>query len=420
MLLDSVQLYIRYLGIIVQLGGSLVLLGLFLLLRRYTRRRRYFIEWGKAWVAVSLAMCAVVARYNLLPSVAAPVSGDDTLEVRALHATYLIARLIFLTYLILGTLIYVRGHRPKGFPLAAAGATIVYTVVTLAFAPDLNRITTFLAPVTLLAAGWCAGELLALPQPRRSLGSRVVAASFVSIGALWTLYFAAFGLVRAAGGDTSEPGFFAVVVNYAAYFDLLTYLALGYGMVVLLMEHAKREVDNAHAELAAAHDQLRRSSLYDTVTGSMNRRAFVEGLGLDVARATYGAVMMLDLDNLKRVNDQYGHAAGDRLLCHLVDVLRGELRASDKLYRWGGDEFLVVFPGADRARMQYRIETVLANAPVCVVPDSHATVRLLVSVGSARYTSADDMRKAIDRADAEMYRAKNRRKLGDVLPAANS
>jgi diguanylate cyclase (GGDEF)-like protein len=416
MLPRSVHPYITFLGTIVQLGGSLLLLGLFLLLRRYTRRRRYFLEWGKAWMAISLAMCAIVIRYNILPSVAA-VSGDDAIQVRSLYATYLVARLAFLAYLIQGTLIYVRGTRPRVFPAVAAVAAIVYTATALAFAPGLERIIAFLAPVTMFAAGWCAGELIALPHPRRSLGSRVVAGSFIALGILWALYLVAFGL--ASPGDVARTGFRSFIVVYATYFDLLAHLALGFGMVVLLMEHAKREVDNAHAELAVAHDQLRRSSLYDTVTGSMNRRAFVEGLGLDVARATFGAVMMLDLDNLKRVNDQYGHAAGDALLCHLVDVLRGELRASDKLYRWGGDEFLIVFPGADRARTQHRIETVLAEAPACLVPETETTVRLLVSVGTARYTSADDLRKAIDRADAEMYRAKSRRKIGDVMPVAN-
>jgi len=411
MLPQSVQPYIGLLGTIVQLGGSLLLLGLFLVLRRYARRRRYFIEWGKAWMAVSLAMLAMVIRYNLQP---APDLAGSAIQARALDATFLVARLIFLVYLVLGTRLYVRGSRPAQFPVVATAATVGYAAMTLVFAPDLDRVIALLGPVTMLVSGWCAGELIALPHPRRSLGSRIVAGSFVVLGALWSLYFIAFGLTAAGDADPAVLGFF---VSYAPLFDLLTHLALGFGMVVLLMEHAKREVDNAHAELAAAHDQLRRSSLYDTVTGSMNRRAFVEGLGLDVARATFGAVMMLDLDNLKRVNDQYGHAAGDALLCHLVDVLRAELRASDKLYRWGGDEFLIVFPGADRDRIQRRIERILADAPVCVVPNSQATVRLLVSVGSARYTSADDLRKAIDRADAEMYRAKNRRKLGDAIPA---
>ena len=144
------------------------------------------------------------------------------------------------------------------------------------------------------------------------------------------------------------------MVRYNPYFDLMGHLALGYGMVVLVMEDAKREVDNAHGELAVAHDQLRRASLYDSVTGSMNRRAFQEGLGLEAARATFGAVMMLDTDNLKAVNDQHGHAAGDALLRYLVEVIRSELRGSDKLYRWGGDEFLIVFPGSSATLVKRR------------------------------------------------------------------
>ena len=116
---------------------------------------------------------------------------------------------------------------------------------------------------------------------------------------------------------------------------------LGYAMVLVLMEDSKREFDDAQAELRVTHDQLRRAALYDSLTDSLNRRAFAEGVGLEMVRATFGTVVIADLDNLKLVNDRHGHMAGDQIIRRCADVLRATLRPYDKLYRWGGDEFLL-------------------------------------------------------------------------------
>jgi diguanylate cyclase len=181
-------------------------------------------------------------------------------------------------------------------------------------------------------------------------------------------------------------------------------------MIVMLMEDAKREVDDAHAELAVAHDHLRRSALLDPLTGALNRRAFSEGVGLEAIRASAGTVIVLDMDDLKAVNDAHGHAAGDELLRSLVETMRSTMRPSDRLYRWGGDEFLLVLPSAAPEEVLPVIRARIAAATPVSVGVPAEQVRAQVSTGAAAYSGGEALESAIQRADVDMYREKGRRK----------
>jgi len=255
--------------------------------------------------------------------------------------------------------------------------------------------------------GACAALLFTLPASRRTLGSVAGGGTFSLLAILWLLYGIAFGM-RAAGGTV--PAWSTAVISFNTYFDLLLNISLGFAMVVLLMEDAKREVDDAQAELRVAHDQLRRAALYDPLTDSLNRRAFEQGVGLEMARGTFGTVVIADLDNLKAVNDAFGHAAGDRLLRQCSDLLRSTLRPYDKLYRWGGDEFLLVIPSARGIDVEARLTEVLERAEPIEVANGANTMKLEVSLGAADYTSAEALEESIQLADQAMYRQKNRRK----------
>ena len=204
------------------------------------------------------------------------------------------------------------------------------------------------------------------------------------------------------------------VVSLNTYFDLTFNVMLGFGMIVVLMEDAKREVDDAQSQLEVSHDQLRRAALIDSLTDSLNRRAFAEGVGLDMARASFGAVVLADLDNLKQVNDRNGHSLGDALLRRCADTFRGALRPYDRLYRWGGDEFLLIMPSAHSTDVLNRLERVVTDAEP--VPGSRGSgpISLQVSLGAADYSSAEELTAAIEEADRAMYHEKMRRK-GDLV-----
>jgi diguanylate cyclase (GGDEF)-like protein len=195
---------------------------------------------------------------------------------------------------------------------------------------------------------------------------------------------------------------------------------LGAAMVVMRLEEEKREADDARAKLQVSHDRLRRASYSDVLTGVLNRRAFIEGMGIEAARAAFGAVALLDLDNLKHVNDAHGHAAGDALLRELADALRAGLRSSDALYRWGGDEFLLVLPKASAAEARRRVDEALTIAAEGVA-DAPSALHPSVSVGTAVYSGAEDLAAAIESADSDMYLEKRRRKaIGPSIPTLST
>ena len=403
---------VSFIGVVVQLGGELLLVLLFVLLRRYVLRRSYFAAWTGAWAFGALAIAALCTRYILMPQLVEQPIDESSAVVLALYLIYQVGKLTSLALLVAGTGMYVTGSRIVGSRLLVFGGALVYAIVSLIGAGgDLNQLVVWQAPVAVVALGAGAALLFTLPPSRRTLGSASGGGAFAALATLWLMYGIAFGI---ASSDGPEPAWATLIVRYNTYLDLLLNTALGFAMVVLLMEDAKREVDDAQSELRVQHDQLKRAALYDTLTDSLNRRAFAQGVGLEMARGTFGTVVILDLDNLKAVNDAYGHAAGDRLLRQCADLLRSALRPYDKLYRWGGDEFLLVIPSARGADVEVRLMDVLGGAEPMPVGDSGPTVMLAVSLGTADYTSAEGIDDSIKLADQAMYRQKSLRKSPDV------
>ena len=150
----------------------------------------------------------------------------------------------------------------------------------------------------------------------------------------------------------------------------------------------------------------------DHLTGTYNRRAADERLAEDVKRAERGggalSLTLLDLDQLKPINDAHGHRAGDACVVHFAEVLSRNVRAGDWIARWGGDEFVVGMwytqDGQPTKRVLERIAEDLRESPA-VLPDGEETL-LTFSAGTCRWKPGDDVRGLISRADVALYRAK--------------
>lgn len=145
----------------------------------------------------------------------------------------------------------------------------------------------------------------------------------------------------------------------------------------------------------------------DALTGLANRRAAQEVLGREVARAARYqrelALLMLDLDRFKVLNDRHGHPVGDRVLVALAERLRAHVRASDLIARWGGEEFVVVAPETSAAQAQRLAEQLRAHVQRDPFLDGH---RITISLGVASYREGDDVEALVARSDAALYRAK--------------
>jgi diguanylate cyclase (GGDEF)-like protein len=158
-------------------------------------------------------------------------------------------------------------------------------------------------------------------------------------------------------------------------------------------------------------ETFREAGLVDLLTGAATRREGLNRLNAEVKRAqrlgTSMAVLMIDLDHFKSVNDRFGHAVGDALLTAIGRTLRGTLRASDIRCRWGGEEFLIVLPDTDLGRAQVVAGHLLHNIASAYVPMPSGPVTTTASIGLTisrpRESAATNL---VARADLALYRAK--------------
>jgi diguanylate cyclase (GGDEF)-like protein len=144
----------------------------------------------------------------------------------------------------------------------------------------------------------------------------------------------------------------------------------------------------------------------DELTGALNRRGLLQHLQAEHATALQGkagyALMMVDVDHFKAINDQHGHARGDQVLQAVSASLRAALRSDDLVGRWGGEEFCVLLP-----RTRLPDAEPLAQRVATRVAASNAGVRVTVSIGVSEYGPGDlDLQAVIRRADDALYRAK--------------
>lgn len=199
-------------------------------------------------------------------------------------------------------------------------------------------------------------------------------------------------------------------------FDLFFFIAVAFSVLVLTSARIEEELDHALRKADTA-------SRTDAMTGVWNRLHFESAGPREAERArryaTPLSVLIFDIDHFKQINDRHGHAAGDTVIRKVAAQAVATLRSSDQLFRWGGEEFVVLLPVNARAaaeaaeKLRQRI----------AATDFSPAERVTISVGVAQLAENESMECALQRADAMLYRAKEggrNRVLADACETGNA
>ncbi|WP_445010890.1 GGDEF domain-containing protein [Vreelandella stevensii] len=173
-------------------------------------------------------------------------------------------------------------------------------------------------------------------------------------------------------------------------------------------------------ELQATRRELEALSSTDALTGVLNRRAFEQRFQQEIAMiergAPSGALMLIDLDNFKSINDRYGHQDGDHVIINFVELCRRVFRQYDVISRWGGDEFMVMLPrvsASEAARVADRLHQHLAATPMLV--SSKFSLYCTVSVGICEINSDSSMDACLSTTDTLLYQVKKEGRNGTAM-----
>lgn len=179
-----------------------------------------------------------------------------------------------------------------------------------------------------------------------------------------------------------------------------------------LLAFGYRKTRQLNGLLNQANSELQHQSLHDPLTGLYNRRALTDPtVGADPRlQSVPYAVLIIDIDHFKMINDQHGHAVGDEVLIAFAQRLRNSIRATDNAMRWGGEEFLVLFKAIDRDNLLEVVQSVLRKVVQSPFATSAGNLPVHISAGCALVTSAmtdPRLSNAVKQADTLLYQAKH-------------
>ncbi|HYW73069.1 MAG TPA: GGDEF domain-containing protein, partial [Pyrinomonadaceae bacterium] len=291
------------------------------------------------------------------------------------------------------------------FSLAPAAALAILLPY---FSPDFNDL--FMIQATVLAGLFVAAGLSLWPVLRHNHttpGLRLMLIAIFLLAVDFLHDVPVFGARKGLWGITVPSSY----LQYTPVFDVLLEILLGFGMMMVLLETVRREVEATNRQLTQTRDKLELMASMDPLTEALNRHAFHSLLSRDAGGEgqTHGCVAVIDIDNLKPINDQFGHSVGDKAIRSVARAVRSLIRADDMVFRWGGDEFLVLLfrlPEAEAARRMDSLNDILRENSQRW---TGSPITITVSSGVSGFDSLPELREAIERADQAMYESRQQR-----------
>ncbi len=377
-------------GLIIQLAG----VSLITLLTLFLRRSINVValkHWTNAWLCLCFALFCLRLAFSY-----------DHYSIQ-LFSLYFLSEYVFAFLLVAGCRSLVANGE-----MNLRQEIFVLPFIVVAFGlPFLGDDFNLVFNVhSLILSGFFALGFIALWRAKLgTFGWRVMLVALGLLAIDFVQYFAVFTLRQHL---LIEFGHLA----YNSVIDLVLQILLGFGMVIVLLEQVLADARIANEKLKKAHEKLEELAHIDPLTTALNRHAFHGYLkrrgGED--QPVSGCLGFFDVDDLKSVNDVYGHAAGDTVIRAVVRAIREVVRAEDLIFRWGGDEFFVLMIGFD-SEMAYSRMSMLEEMLSAVRIDSTIPpLKISVSHAFEDFGDLSELDQTINRADAGMYRQKQIRK----------
>jgi diguanylate cyclase (GGDEF)-like protein len=389
-------------GLAIQCIG-IVLVTVLTFFMRYSIRNASLKYWTIAWCCLSLSLCSLFIALHISE------------QKNFFYSLYFLGQYAFGLMFVAGCRHYSTGRRLRksdGYLLLAA---VTIAAVLPLVSDDFNDL--FIIQATIIALLFAAAVFALRPAVAGnevSQGLRVTRIALMLLTIDFLLYVPIFSARKGLWGVWVPAGY----LKYTSIVDLILEILLGFGVVMVLMEGVRREVEAANRKLVEAHDKLKLLAQMDPLTEALNRHAFHSLLDRGESSSTpdiFGCVAVIDIDNLKTINDSLGHGEGDKAIRATARAVRSIVRADDMLFRWGGDEFLVLMFKLEQSEAFRRMQSL---NEILERSDSQWTValgKLSVSFGVAGFESLGQLSAAIEQADKSMYeRRQEVRRAGEL------
>ena len=239
------------------------------------------------------------------------------------------------------------------------------------------------------------------------------------------LFFGTFGLTVAEviGIGVYALLAFASAIGVSSRFNANAsgYLDIAYALMVLIVlsgcialnlriQRIRAKLQQQREALAQALEVNRELATRDELTGLINRRAMLDLMALEHSRSLRSGrpllLAQLDIDHFKPINDQHGHATGDRALQAFAGTVRASVRDTDVLARWGGEEFVLMLTDTSADQARGLLERIRQAVQALEIAHSAGSLQLTVSIGLAQHLPGDTVEHTLERADQALYRAK--------------
>lgn len=258
----------------------------------------------------------------------------------------------------------------------------------------------------LLGVAWLLAAVFIFQSPRAGLGRQCSGAIALVTAVVELVYVLLFAV--AAGRTPAGTGF--QPLPYIGFLDVLLEMLFGIGLIIWAMEDTERRLAALHARTADDSRRSQRRAWLDPLTETHNRFFLDEVRPELEADEAGGSIVLIDIDGLKRINDQEGHEEGDKAIWTVATGIKKLVRGNDHVIRWGGDEFLVILPGMDEElarRRFYMLPAKIDEVKQSPKPGGKPYLRFLAaSVGIHPYSKRMTLDLAIAQADRVMYERK--------------